>query len=147
MPIHTRWLVLFLSSFLMLGNYYAYDLPASLNTPLQHYLGQEDAPYQYTINLLYSVYSFPNIFLPLISGFLIDHYGGAKMGIFLSSLQVLGQCVFAYGVQSKSFFLMYSGRAMYGSISYYASFGVGGESLFVAQTRMTTRWFRCYSHY
>jgi MFS family permease len=117
MPIHTRWIVLFLASFLMMGNYYAYDLPASLNTPLQAYLGQDDAPYQYTINLLYSVYSFPNVILPLFSGTLIDRYGGAKMGIILSCFQVTGQLLFAYGVQTKSYIFMYLGRAMYYPIS------------------------------
>jgi hypothetical protein len=49
-------------------NYYAYDLPASLNIPLKAYLNDTEASYQYHLNLFYSIYSFPNIFFPFISG-------------------------------------------------------------------------------
>lgn len=43
---HMRWLVLTLNCTLLFGNYYAYDLPAALNTPLQAYLQVDDAEYQ-----------------------------------------------------------------------------------------------------
>lgn len=86
--VHLRWVVLLLASSLMFGNFFAYDLPASLNVPLKQYLGQEDGPFQYTINLLYSVYSVPNVFLPFCAGYLIDRFGSAKLTVALSLFQV-----------------------------------------------------------
>ena len=42
-------------------------------------------------NLLYSVYSFPNIILPFIGGFLVDKLG-VRFGIFLFSfILIIGQ--------------------------------------------------------
>lgn len=46
---------------------------------------------------------------------------------------IQGQLFFSWGIEAKSFGLMCVGRAL---------FGVGGESLFVSQTRMTTTWFK-----
>jgi len=34
-------------------------------------------------NLLYSIYSFPNIILPIIGGLLVDKYLGKKLGLVL----------------------------------------------------------------
>jgi hypothetical protein len=34
-----RWLILFLASILMLGNYYTYDIPASTKDLLMGYMG------------------------------------------------------------------------------------------------------------
>jgi hypothetical protein len=42
----------------------AYDNPAALNTLLQNYLGLPYEKYEFQVNLLYSVYSMPNIILP-----------------------------------------------------------------------------------
>lgn len=129
----SRYFILFLSCLLLFGNYYAYDLPASLNTPLQAYLEMDDSNYQYLLNSLYAIYSLPNIFLPFIGGYLIDLFGSSTLTIYLSTLVFIGQLLFATGVQHKSFFLIYLGRIV---------FGIGGESLFVAQTQMTCRYFK-----
>ncbi|KAJ1533217.1 hypothetical protein HK405_000618, partial [Cladochytrium tenue] len=51
----------------------------------------------------------------------------------LSSLVCVGQLLFSVGVQTKTYWVMHVGRII---------FGVGGESLSVAQTRMTTKWFK-----
>ncbi|KAJ3382290.1 hypothetical protein HDU92_004858 [Lobulomyces angularis] len=128
-----RWVVLFLSCLLMFGNFFAYDLPAALNVPLQEYFGDEDSIYQNELATLYSIYSLPNIFLPLLGGWLIDRFGSGKLTVFLSFFQLFGQTIFSFGTTIKSWNTMYLGRAV---------FGFGGESLFVAQTRMTTDWFK-----
>lgn len=109
---HTRWWVLILASFLMFGNFFAYDVPASLSIPLQQHLGQSDGQFQYTINIFYSMYSIPNIILPFFSGYIIDRFGSSRVTILLAAIVLLGQYVFACGVAIKSSQLMYFGRMM-----------------------------------
>jgi hypothetical protein len=67
--------LLFLGPYSLSRNFYAYDLPAALNVPLQQYLEVSNTTYQYELNLLYSVYSIPNVVLPFFSGYLIDILG------------------------------------------------------------------------
>ncbi|KAI8803498.1 major facilitator superfamily domain-containing protein [Cladochytrium replicatum] len=128
-----HWIVLICACTIMMGNYYCYDIPAALNVPLQKWLGTEYGEYQYQINLLYSVYSLPNIFLPLFGGMLVDSVGPTFTLLGFSSLVCLGQFLFSLGIALKQFPLMLVGRVV---------FGLGGESLEVAQARITTDWFK-----
>eukprot|EP01084_Bolivina_argentea_P190389 327198_1 len=66
-----RWVVLFLSCWSLFGNYYCYDNPTALATQMQSEYDLSDTQY----NLLYSVYSIPNIILPLLGGALGDKIG------------------------------------------------------------------------
>ncbi|KAI9341945.1 major facilitator superfamily domain-containing protein [Obelidium mucronatum] len=118
---------------LMFGNFYAYDLPAALNKPLQAYLNATDETYQYQLNLLYSLYSLPNIILPFFGGYLVDRFGTRRLMTILSTLVCLGQLMFTFGVIYRNYVLMQFGRVV---------FGLGGETLSVAQTRITTKWFK-----
>ena len=98
------------------------------------------------------MYSFPNIILPVFGGFFLDRFGTNRVLIIFSLLVCLGQTLFAFGVALKvlhftflfpflmliltvcqSLWLMLLGRVI---------FGLGGESLGVAQGRITVRWFR-----
>ena len=72
--LHVRWLVLALTSLLMTGNYYCYDNPSALYQQLKSTF--DDLPsFDYYFDLLYSVYSIPNIFLPMAGGILVDRVG------------------------------------------------------------------------
>jgi hypothetical protein len=51
-----------------MGNYFSYDFPAVLQKQIQDQFHVSEFDY----NLLYSVYSLPNIVLPLFGGVLID---------------------------------------------------------------------------
>ncbi|KAI8622556.1 major facilitator superfamily domain-containing protein [Chytriomyces sp. MP71] len=128
-----RWWILALACMLMFGNYYAYDMPAALNKPMQQYLNEPDEAYQYQLNLLYSLYSLPNIVLPFLGGWLVDRFGTRQLMTALSCLVCLGQLLFTIGIIRHSYVLMHFGRVV---------FGLGGESLSVAQTRITTKWFK-----
>jgi hypothetical protein len=128
-----RWLILFLACMLLFGNYYAFDNPAALNRPLQEYLGHDYNVWQYEINLMYSVYSFPNMFIPLIGGQLLDRMNPVWVLLGFSGIVCLGQTLFAIGVSCKWFALMLFGRIL---------FGIGGESISVAQASITTSWFK-----
>lgn len=63
---------------------------------------------------------------------LMDKFGIHIFLFGLSFAVVLGQFLFSIGVSFKSFWIMHFGRFI---------FGIGGESLSVAQSRITTRWF------
>lgn len=132
-PPHLRWLILLLACLLLFGNYYAYDNPAALNRPLQAFLGHDYDTWQYELNLMYAVYSFPNMFIPLIGGSLMDKADPAWVLLGFSTVVCLGQSLFALGVTLKSFSLMLLGRIL---------FGIGGESISVAQASITTSWFK-----
>ena len=128
-----RWLILLLSCGIMFGNYYAYDNPAALNRPLQSWMQLGDqGKFNYWLSLCYSIYSFPNIILPLLAGTWMESYGLRKSLIVLSVLVCLGQAFFAQGITQRSFHLTLIGRFL---------FGLGGECLAVAQARLVTEWF------
>ncbi|KAJ3324432.1 hypothetical protein HDV06_006843 [Boothiomyces sp. JEL0866] len=128
-----RWIILFLSSLLLFGNFYAFDNPAALNSQLQLYLGHDYDTWQYELNLLYSVYSFPNMFLPFLGGQLIDRFDSRYVLLVLSSVICIGQTIFALGVTTRDFNLMLIGRTL---------FGIGGECVSVVQASITTTWFQ-----
>ena len=116
----------------MFGNYYAYDNPSALNLPLQKWMPLSGPMFNYWLNLCYSVYSIPNIILPLLAGAWIERYGLNKSLIVLSVLNCMGQAIFSIGIGRRSFWITLIGRFV---------FGLGGECLAVAQARLVTDWF------
>ncbi|KAI8917230.1 major facilitator superfamily domain-containing protein [Powellomyces hirtus] len=128
-----HWLLLFFACTVMFSNYYCYDIPAALNVPLQKWLEAPYDKYQWQINLLYTVYSLPNIILPLIGGLLVDNLSATTMLVVFATLVSVGQTIFATGIVLRKFNIMVIGRII---------FGAGGESLEVATSRITTEWFK-----
>ncbi|KAI3639386.1 hypothetical protein MIR68_002916 [Amoeboaphelidium protococcarum] len=137
---HLRWIVLILNCTLLLGNYYAYDNPSALSPQLRQYLkpltgqnGSHSPSYETIFSLTYSVYSFPNLILPSITGLLIQiTKAPAAILLTLSSLTVLGHLLYLFGVWKLSIPLMLVGRFV---------FGVGGESIGVMQSFVNALWF------
>lgn len=128
-----RWLILALSCFIMFGNFYAYDNPSALNRQLRTWMADKsEAEFEFHLNLLYTVYSAPNIILPFVVGRSLDRYGSRSFLIWLSLLMCLGQTIFSLGVAYRTWTVMLLGRLI---------FGLGGESLAVAQSRLVTEWF------
>mmetsp|Transcript_26194 Transcript_26194/g.23054 ORF Transcript_26194/g.23054 Transcript_26194/m.23054 type:complete len:297 (-) Transcript_26194:511-1401(-) len=83
-------------------------------------------------NLLYSVYSLPNIVLPFVGGYLLDYFG-IKFGVILyNGLICVGQLLFCLGCHLGNYSLLILGRAV---------FGIGAESLNVAQSTIVNKWF------
>jgi MFS family permease len=97
------------------------------------YLGHDYDTWQYELNMLYSVYSFPNMFLPMLGGQLIDRYQPSSILMFFSLAVCFGQTLFSLGVSIKHYPLMIFGRIM---------FGIGGESVSVIQSSITTMFFK-----
>ncbi|KAG0328863.1 hypothetical protein BG000_000291, partial [Podila horticola] len=131
-PRHIRWAMLATACFVMFGNYYAFDNPASLNQPLQEYMGMSDDDYAYFLNILYTSYSLPNIVLPWLGGYASDRFGHRKLLLSLSATVAFGHMVVCLGVQHKHVPAMILGRVLFGA----------GESLAVAQSAITVKYFR-----
>ncbi|RKP22162.1 MFS general substrate transporter [Rozella allomycis CSF55] len=132
MSKYDQWIILFFSCFIVFGSYYCYDIPASLNKPIHKYMNTTYDEHQYQLNLLYSVYSFPNTILPLIGGILVDKYGTTTTLIVFGILVVFGHFIFSIGLTLKSFPTMLLGRFV---------FGLGGETLEVSQTSIVSEYF------
>lgn len=84
-------------------------------------------------SLLYTVYSLPNMILPLLGGILLDSIG-VRMGlIFFCAVLTAGQFLFMLGGYAVSYEEMIAGRVV---------FGMGGESMQVAQSSIISVWFK-----
>ena len=66
-----RFFALAMAALLMFGNNYAFDNPQALQKQIMRDVGVSSPQY----NMLYSAFSFPNIFMTLAGGFMIDFLG------------------------------------------------------------------------
>lgn len=125
-----RYIALALICLLGFGNYFCYDTPGALEAPIENAMSIGTG--QFTS--LYALYSWPNVIMCFFGGLLIDKVLGIRLGaiVFLAIL-VVGQFTFAFGALSGQFWLMQVGRFIY---------GLGGESLSVAQNTYVVNWFK-----
>jgi MFS family permease len=121
-----RWLVLFVISLAMFGNYYIYD---SIS-PLAKILIQQLNFTNENIGLLQGIYSFPNIIMVLIGGIIIDRIGTKKAALIFTILVLVGALFTAF---RGDFVTMVIGRLI---------FGLGAESMIVAITTVIAKWFK-----
>ncbi|KAM6961480.1 lysosomal dipeptide transporter MFSD1 [Aplochiton taeniatus] len=125
-----RIIVLIFMCFLGFGSYFCYDNPASLQTEVILDMRLTTASFMQ----LYAWYSWPNVVLCFLGGFLIDRVFGIRLGTIIFSVFVcIGQVIFASGALLNRFWLMEIGRFV---------FGIGGESLAVAQNTYAVNWFK-----
>lgn len=121
-----RWLVLLFASLTMFGNYYVYDCIAPIADLLTRQLGFSDS----NIGLLQAIYSMPNVIMVLIGGYIVDRIGTRRAIFIFGTLCFLGSGVTCLSSQLS---VMATGRLV---------FGLGAESLIVAVTTATAKWFR-----
>lgn len=121
-----RWTVLLFISLAMFGNYYIYDSISPVADLLVKQLKFTDSD----IGLLQGIYSFPNIIMVLIGGFIIDRIGTKKASLIFSILCMVGAF---FTVLRGDLYFMAAGRLI---------FGLGAESLIVAITTVIARWFK-----
>ncbi|KAG7479059.1 major facilitator superfamily domain-containing protein 1 isoform X2 [Solea senegalensis] len=125
-----RVVVLVFMCFLGFGSYFCYDNPAALQTQVLQDLNLNTENFM----RLYAWYSWPNVVLCFFGGFLLDRVFGIRFGTIIFSVFVCaGQIVFATGALLNHFWLMEAGRFI---------FGIGGESLAVAQNTYAVNWFK-----
>ncbi|KAF9583345.1 hypothetical protein BGW38_009703 [Lunasporangiospora selenospora] len=131
-PTWIRWVILGFACSIVFGNYYAFDNPAALNTPLQEYMQLSDYDYAYFLNILYAAYSIPNIVAPWFGGYAIDRFGNRKLLIILSIMVSFGHMIVCLGLERRSITAMIAGRVIFGA----------AESLSVTQSAITVKYFR-----
>ena len=135
-----RWVALVFAWFFLLGSYFWYDNPNSLSDKLKLLVTHDKDNNEIKYNQLYSVYSYPNVILPLFGGILIDKIGLNFSIILFSSLLVIGQGVFMIsgfmGTEDQN-----DNSAFYVALAGRLIFGLGGESLNVWQSTIVSRWF------
>jgi MFS family permease len=153
--------VLVFISLAMFGNYYVYDCIGPL-APLLSKQGFSDS----SIGLLQAIYSFPNIVMVLIGGFIIDRIGTKKATLLFGVLCFIGSVVTAWpetrafaplGAAVSALLSAFGGLfALFGAPTDAGSvppvvavmaagrllFGAGAESLIVAITTAIARWFK-----
>ncbi len=113
------WVGLALACFLLFGDAYAFDNPMALQSTMQEEMDLSNLKF----NMLYSIYSLPNIILPFFGGMLIDKIGVRVSILIFSTILILGQGIVVIGGYSLSYYTMLIGRGI---------FGMGSESLFAA---------------
>ena len=112
------------------GSYFCYDNPGALQDEIKTTMGVST----YQFENLYALYSWPNVVLPIIGGYLLDNVFGIRLGaVIFAAFICLGQVITALGAFSNSFVTMEISRFV---------FGIGGESLAVAQNTYASVWFR-----
>ncbi|XP_015610355.1 major facilitator superfamily domain-containing protein 1 [Cephus cinctus] len=112
------------------GSYFCYDNPGALQDNFKSDLQLSTSRFV----LLYSIYSWPNVIFCFIGGFLLDRVFGTRLGtIIYMGLTLIGQIIFATGATMDMFWLMMVGRFV---------FGIGAESLAVAQNNYAVFWFK-----
>ena len=122
----TRWIILFLVSVAMFGNYYIYDAISPMADLLVKQLNFSDSD----IGLLQAIYSMPNIVMVLIGGIIIDKIGTRRGTLIFAFLCFVGAGITAI---SDTLFWMALGRLI---------FGLGAESMIVAVTTAIAKWFK-----
>jgi MFS family permease len=113
----------------LLGSYYCYDIPGVIEKPLEESFNIDSK----TWSLLYTVYSIPNMVLPVFGGVFLDTIGMRAGLLLFTSILTLGQFVFMLGGYQHKYWLMLVGRVI---------FGLGGESMSVAQSSIVSIWFK-----
>jgi len=125
-----RLMALILMCLLGFGSYFCFDNPGALQTPIKD--AMHVSTYQFSN--LYAWYSWPNVVLPIIGGYLMDSVFGIRLGTIIFAIFIcIGQVIFALGGLLDSYPVMQAGRFV---------FGIGGESLAVAQNTYAVSWFK-----
>lgn len=125
-----RFIALILICLTGFSNNFCYDFPGAL----QNYFLRDMNMSTTQFALLYSIYAWPNVILCFIGGFLIDRVFGIRFGtIFFMFIVMIGQLIVAFGAILNAYWMMILGRLI---------FGIGAESLSVAQNNYCVRWFR-----
>ena len=121
-----RFTVLVFAASILFGSYFAYDSLGAIEVSLMKAwnIGADK------IGATYTMYSVAAIFTVFLGGILTDRLGTRKASLLFSALVTLGAVVVAF---APNLWVLYAGRLL---------FGVGSESLVVAQNAILARWFK-----
>ncbi len=121
----SAYLSLFLISAAAASSYFAYDVVSPLGDILERDLSLTSSQ----VNMLYSIYSIPVIFLVVFGGVLADRLGVRRASLLFTGLFTLGAFLTAVG----NFPMMLVGRLV---------FGIGAECFYVVMNKVMAKWFK-----
>jgi len=121
-----RFVILAFASLMAFGSYFAYDSVGAIETTLIQVFHTNRA----AIGTMYTMYSVAAVFAVLAGGFLIDRAGVRMASLIFSGFVVAGAAVVAWAPDLP---VLYVGRVL---------FGIGSESMIVAQSAIIARWFK-----
>jgi MFS family permease len=121
-----RFAILTFASLMAFGSYFAYDSVGAIETTLIQVFHTNRA----AIGTMYTMYSVAAVFAVLAGGFLIDRAGVRMASLIFSGFVVVGAAVVAWAPDLPA---LYFGRVL---------FGIGSESMIVAQSAIIARWFK-----
>ena len=120
-----RFTVLAFASLLTFGTYFAYDSVGAIETTLIEVFRADRA----AIGAMYSMYSIAAFFAVMLGGVLTDRIGTRRASMLFSAILTIGAAIVAVAPNLP---VLYAGRIL---------FGIGSESLVVAQSAILARWF------
>jgi MFS family permease len=120
-----RFVILAFAALMAFGSYFAYDSVGAIETTLIQVFHTDRA----AIGTMYTMYSVAAVVAVLAGGFLIDRAGVRRASMIFSFLVVAGAALVAW---APSLAVLDLGRVI---------FGMGSESMIVAQSAITARWF------
>jgi len=120
-----RFAVLLIASTMLFGSYFAYDSVGAIETTLMRAWNVDRG----AIGAMYTMYSVAAIFTVALGGILIDRIGTRRASLLFSALVTFGAALVA---GAPNLYVLYAGRLV---------FGMGSESLVIAQNAILARWF------
>jgi MFS family permease len=120
-----RFIILTFAALMAFGSYFAYDSVGAIETTLIQVFHTDRA----AIGTMYTMYSVAAVVAVMAGGFLIDRVGVRRASLIFSVFVVAGAAMVA---AAPSLPVLYAGRVL---------FGIGSESMIVAQSAITARWF------
>ena len=125
-----RYLFLFFLSSVRLLSNYCLELPSGIEDTIIKVMGVTTAEY----DLLFSVSAWPNIFLGIVAGILVDKLVGLRIGLLIVvSFILLGQIVWGLGGIVNNYFIMLAGRVF---------IGIGSDLVIVIDHAFKPIWFK-----
>jgi len=119
-------MILAFASLMVFGSYFAYDSVGAIVTTLIEAFHTDRA----AVGAMYTMYSVAAVVAVLAGGYLIDRTGVRRASLIFSGFVVAGAALVA---AAPSLPVLYAGRVL---------FGMGSESLIVAQSAIIARWFK-----
>jgi MFS family permease len=129
----SKWAVLLLSCLVTLGSYYSFDFPSVLHNQLRrHFQFQDEGKFEFYFSLLYSLYSMPNMVIPIFGGILCDLLGNNRVMVGCATLVMIGNVLLLIACWRVDLFTLEAGRFI---------FGLGAETLQVCANTIIAKWF------
>ena len=129
-----KYLIMIICCLTPFGAYYILDNVGVTYDTLKKQFEKKytEKKFDFYFSLLYSIYSFPNIILPLLGGILILKIGFYNCYLLFSLFILIGQIIVVIGLRNTNMIIMLIGRFI---------FGLGGENINTVQSIIIINWF------